>query len=311
MSRLRSTCRATEFLRDEQLTLTLHELGGYPFRSSISDALAFCSDEFEIQVEDANRLANFLVERSALLEDMGEFRDVVIGEYSVAPAFNNAPPARLFEQLVRAVALATYALGDGGRMRANTFLASGLPFKSQRELSFQISVTLAERHDGSILEPSDRLAVTVPLHKDTTSYLKALDVAALVRLGTEHALVDAFVASAVCDEADAGEKAVQIGDWINVGEDFVASASRLGFLHEPGKMQRLVRACADVLIGRNLGKSHHLRAGKGANEQQRKRDHWGAWRHDLDDEFHLHYWRSGTHVELANVVVHNDFDITY
>jgi len=311
LSRLRTTCRSANFLRDEQLTLTLHELGGYPFHSSISEALEFCSDEFDIQVEDANRLANFLIERSTLVEEIGNFHDVVIDEYSVSPVFENQPHTRLFEHLVRAVTLATYALWDGNKLKANTFLASALPTKTQKDLTFNLTVSIAERHDGEIYEPSEKLAVTFPLHKDTASYLKALDVGALLTLGTEHALVDAFVAVAVRAETDPEERAVQIREWLSLGEDFLISASCNGFLHEQGKMQRLARACADVLIGRNQAKSHHLRAGKGANEQQRTRDQWAAWRHDLDDEFHLHYWRSGNQIELANVVVHNNFDITY
>lgn len=306
LSSLRRTCRSTEFVRDGQLTLVLHELGSYPFRSSITEALSLCSDEFEIQVEDANRLANFLLERSALLEEIGGFLDVVISEFSVDPAFDPAPPEKFLEQLIRTAALAALAIPA-----ENTFLATTLASQTQPNLSFNMLLTLAEKADGSIFEPKDPLSITLPIHKDTASYLKSLNLSYLLGQGNVDALIDCCIAFAVRDEAAPAERADQLSGLINVGEDFVHSASHLGFLHEPSKMQRLIRACADILVGRNLVKSHHLRSGKGPNDAQRMRGNWGAWRHDLDDEFHLHYWRHGSVVELANVVVHNDFDITY
>lgn len=310
LSRLRTTCRSTEFVRDEQLALVLHELGSYPFRTSISEALSLCSDEFEIQVEDANRLANFLLERSSLLEDIGGFLDVVVGECSVVPAVEPAPSERFLEQLVRTAALAALAIPERGASE-NTFLATTLAPQSQPDLSFSIRVILAEKHDGSILEPTDPLNITLPIHKSTASYLRALKLPALLGRGSADALIDSCIAFAVRDEADPAERAAQLSASINVGEDFIRTASNLGFLHESSKMQRLLRTCADILVGRNLAKSHQLRSGRGANDPQRMRGDWGAWRHDLDDEFHLHYWRRGGAIELANVVVHNDFDITY
>lgn len=306
LNSLRRTCRSTEFVRDGQLTLVLHELGCYPFRSSISEALSLCSDEFEIQVEDANRLANFLLERSALLEDIGEFLDVVVGEFSAVPAFDPATPVKFLDQLIRTVALAALAIPS-----ENTFLATTLASQAQSHLSFNMLLNLAEKGDGSIIEPTDAVSITLPIHKNTANYLKSLNLLSLLGQGNSDALIDCCVALAARDEADPAERAARLSALINVGKDFVYSASCLGFFHEPSKMQRLIRACADILVGRNLAKSHHLRSGKGANDPQRMRGNWGAWRHDLDDEFHLHYWRSGDAIELSNVVVHNEFDITY
>lgn len=306
LSSLRRTCRSTEFVRDSQLTLVLHELGSYPIRPSIIEALSLCSDEFEIQVEDANRLVYFLLERSALLEDMGGFIDVVVGEFSVVPEFDPAPPEKFLKQLIRTAALAALAIPA-----ESTFLATSLVPQSQPNLSFNMTLTLVEKDDGSILEPTEPVSISLPIHKNTASYLKALNLSYLLGQENADALIDCCIAFAVRDEATPAERAAQLSGLISVGDDFVRTASRLGFLHEPSKMQRLIRACADILVGRNLAKSHHLRSGKGGNDAQRMSGNWGAWRHDLDDEFHLHYWRDGSVVKFANVVVHNDFDITY
>lgn len=311
LSRLRTTCRSTGFIRDQQLPLTLHEIGSYPFRASLTEALALCSDELDVQIEDINRLANFLVERSELIEDLGDFRDVAIGKCSVTPDFETAPAPRLLEQLTRMmalVALAEHKLAGGF---GNTFLATALAADGQDRLSFQIDVTLAEKHDGSIEEPTGSLVITLPVHLDMAGYLRVLDPSVLLQRASVDAVIDGCIAFAVRDEAEPAARAEVLSGRMSVGRDFLKSASHLGFLHEPSKTQRLLRACADILLGRNLAKSHHLRLGRGANETQRMRGDFGAWRHDLDDEFHLHYWRNGSDVEFANVVVHNDFDITY
>jgi len=43
--------------------------------------------------------------------------------------------------------------------------------------------------------------------------------------------------------------------------------------------------------------------------KERTRGRLKAWRRDIDDQYHLHYWQDGEAVELARVVVHNDFRI--
>lgn len=311
LSRLRTTCRSTGFIRDQQLPLALHEIGSYPFRAYLTEALAMCSDEFDVQVEDVNRLANFLLERSDLIEDLGDFRDVAIGDCSVIPALEGNPAPRLFAQLTRMMALVALAKQNLGPSFENMFLATTLTSEGQERLAFQIAVTLAERHDGSIAEPTEPVSITLPVHTDTSAYLRSLNLPVLLQQGSVDAVIDSCIAFAVRDEAEPAARAVSLSGMMTVGEDFLQSASRLGFLHEPSKIQRLLRACSDILSGRNLAKSHHLRSGRGANDPQRMRGNFGAWRHDLDDEFHLHYWRNGSAVEFANVVVHNDFSITY
>lgn len=311
LSRLRTTCRSTAFLRDKQLPMTLHELGCYPFRASLNEALSLCSDEFDVQIEDVNRLANFLVERSDLIEDIGGYRDVAVEKCCVTPEFQAAPPPRLLAQLTRMMALVALAKESFGRRCQNMFLVTGLVPDSQGQLSFHIVVTLAERQDGSIVELAHPLSITVPIYADTVGFLRSLNVSVLLQQADVDALIDSCVAVAVRDEAEPDVRALTLSSQTNVGKDFLQSASRLGFLHEPSKILRLLRACADILLGRNLAKSHHLRTGEGANNPQRMRGDFGAWRHDLDDEFHLHYWRKGSTVEFANIVVHNDFDITY
>lgn len=130
--------------------MVLHEVGSYPFRASLSEALAMCTEDFDVQVEDVNRLANFLLERSDLIEDLGDFRDLAVADCSVTPALDSQTAPSLFAQLARMVALVALAKNNLGLGVENMFLATALCKEEPDELSFKIDVDLAERHDGSI-----------------------------------------------------------------------------------------------------------------------------------------------------------------
>jgi len=96
-----------------------------------------------------------------------------------------------------------------------------------------------------------------------------------------------------------------------LGRQFIKSVTALGFDRDARKAELLMRACAEVALGVNLTKSHALRANAsgGSGQVQRTSDGARAMRHDLDYEYHLHYWVTADGQELAAVVVHNDFDI--
>jgi hypothetical protein len=76
--------------------------------------------------------------------------------------------------------------------------------------------------------------------------------------------------------------------------------------------ERLLRAIVETIDGENMRAVHALRTGSGGNDPQRRRrrDDAKAWRRDVDNEYHLHYWElEDGSVELASVGVHNDFSI--
>jgi len=73
---------------------------------------------------------------------------------------------------------------------------------------------------------------------------------------------------------------------------------------------RVLRAIVETLDGINLGDVHSLRTGTGGGNPQRMRGEDKAMRRDVDQEYHLHYWQCQDGiVELASIVVHNDFSI--
>lgn len=73
----------------------------------------------------------------------------------------------------------------------------------------------------------------------------------------------------------------------------------------------VVRACAETVLEESMSATHRLRTGAGAGDSQRRRgrDGAGAWRRDIDREFHLHYWQTPTGPELASVVTHAEMAI--
>lgn len=93
------------------------------------------------------------------------------------------------------------------------------------------------------------------------------------------------------------------------GEHFVQSCRELGFFHEKRKIMMLLRACSETLLQVNIKDVHWIRKGSGPESPQLKRGNDGAWRRDIDHEFHLHYWQTSRGPQFANVVLHKDLTI--
>lgn len=104
-------------------------------------------------------------------------------------------------------------------------------------------------------------------------------------------------------------------DWrtlpeFRLGDDFFRSLQGHHVMSGSGLAERLLRSIIECISHENLGATHPLRTGEGGDNPQRKRGKDLAWRRDVDYEYHLHYWECSTGiVELAKLVVHNDFSI--
>jgi len=306
ISELRSTCAFVSFWRDDKLLDVLHEENAYPFRHSLAKAFAALSPNDEFQLEDANVLATALLERSLVFEDEGNIRDIIVADASLAPDVEGEQPPCFKEQLVRALAFALPVLGDGNKLGPNVLVAMSSSDPPKRIASFTIE--MVEEADGSYKECLDRKQIEFSSYKDVDSTLTDLSIIDL--WGTQRGYADCIALQAARETVKPSDTYLRLRSRLRFGADFLSSAQVLGFLHDPKKVGRLLRAGADLLLDRNLGSSHWLRTGIGGNDPQRKRGVWYAWRHDIDHEFHLHYWRDGPQVELANLVTHNDFSIS-
>lgn len=102
----------------------------------------------------------------------------------------------------------------------------------------------------------------------------------------------------------------EFSNW-TFGTKFLQTAKDLGFIEDPLKVRMLLRSCSEIILKQNMADTHWLRTGKGGNNPQKKRkkDNAGAWRRDIDRDYHLHYWEIGNSIEFASVVIHNDMKI--
>lgn len=76
------------------------------------------------------------------------------------------------------------------------------------------------------------------------------------------------------------------------------------------KLNATLRSVSDVILGKNKQEIHWLRVGKGAKDPQVKYESFCAWRKDIDDEYHIHYWCNGQMLIFADVVPHKIVTIT-
>ncbi len=84
-----------------------------------------------------------------------------------------------------------------------------------------------------------------------------------------------------------------------------------GYSSDQTKINILLRAMVEVILGINLKDTHALRTGRGANCPQVIDGSRKAYRKNIDREFRVHYWKIGDIYEFANIAHHNDFNISY
>ena len=96
-----------------------------------------------------------------------------------------------------------------------------------------------------------------------------------------------------------------------IGKDFHSSYKDLN--PSADIVLKILRAAVATLED-EIRHTHHLRENRSGNSRVRRRigDQAQAWRRDIDEEHHLHYWkRSDGFVEFANVAFpHDNFAIT-
>lgn len=310
LTRLRASCKSIRFWQDEKLQLVLNDENCFPFRHSLEKAFDALFDPAEFQLQDVNVLANAFIQKSLVIENAGEIRDLVVKDCSLSGDPVDDRSAPFLEHICRVVALALPVLGTGQQFHPNTYIASRGRGNASEIAEATYTVEMVEKSDGSYLGASPATTVQIANFRGADPLFKEANLVAWWRKASKEGILDACAIRACCEEAEPWEAFSIAPNSLDIGKDFISSAHRLGFMHDESKIGRLLRACADLILGRNLNQSHALRVGKGPNDAQRTRGTWSAWRHDVDYEFHLHYWRSGTDLELANVVTHNEFDIS-
>lgn len=147
---------------------------------------------------------------------------------------------------------------------------------------------------------------------DAQGLIACMDECALLRNATDDSTVYLACRVALYKARGArggGADWEELSGW-RVGESFREAAQRCCRDSADSFATKLLRAVAETIDHENLAAVHWLRTGRGGNDPQKRRSGDGAvaWRRDIDDDYHLHYWRvaSGL-VELSWVGPHDDF----
>ncbi|WCH48145.1 hypothetical protein [Lysinibacillus sp. OF-1] len=94
-----------------------------------------------------------------------------------------------------------------------------------------------------------------------------------------------------------------------IGSSFIENFKKYGFFQENSKIKGVLKSITEVLTGSTLNKVHALRINEAGNSPQIEGNLGKAWRHDIDKEFHLHYWKKGNTITFASIGPHNTFSI--
>lgn len=309
ISKLRHSLSGVRIWRENSLGDVLHEVGAYPFRHSLANALGRVNPEFGFQLQDITSIATALLLRSDCLNDDCDLEDVAIDGCEINHSGETSAHYTLDHYLCRAVEYAIELFNGQSEVEKLVTVASRIPSKPIHTLLVKYQIQARSRRSGLICDTQIDRRVELQPFRGCTDALEKIDPVPCWALATHSSMVDAVGLHATA--TGVGSHFSKAKTSICFGKDFIESSRFLGFIHEPTKIRRLISCIVDISIGRNLSQSHALRKGGGPNDPQRTRENgWSAWRHDIDQEFHLHYWKKGNSIEFANVVVHNDFGIS-
>ena len=172
-----------------------------------------------------------------------------------------------------------------------------------------------ERDDlGTVASPPDYFEGEVLACDSFSGLLECIDERSVFRSAGDDSAVELACRIALFKARQArGEEP----EWENItgwriGRQFRDRAAQCSRNASDSFPAKLLRAVTEAIEGEGLRAVHAIRIGRGSNAPQRRRtrDSAKAVRRDIDDEYHLHYWKlpDGS-IELASVGPHNDLSI--
>lgn len=302
-----SQIESVNFFSNDDVVPALFDEGQYPFWDELESALTLSGYEGDFQLQDINALLQALIQKSKMLEDLAEVDELEIASFQIITDSVSVRSPRYGSHVARTVAIQAIACERGTLGAERACLASFMPPVDAQIAIHATSFCLAADHLS--VEEHNGKYYSLENHCGTKRFIENFDFLKWWEEGNERACTDALKLACFKSELSIRENEKAIVSF-SFGSQFLNSAAALGFIHDRTKAQRLVRACRASVLGENLTKTHHLRENQGANSAQRMRGEFRAWRRDIDDEFHLHYWIKDDEIEFANVVTHNNFEIT-
>jgi hypothetical protein len=174
--------------------------------------------------------------------------------------------------------------------------------------------TLTAVADTITVEMSDRSLITQQVLNQAIAILPAcggllpaIDPVTLALKGfVESALILAVINRTIEDRAI--KQITEVPKLYLLNREFAESALR-NAANNRARMDSILRAAANAVLGLDMPRAHPLRTGPGGNDRQITRGAERAWRREVTDEYRLHYWLGGSIPELGCITVHNDFHI--
>lgn len=310
LSKFRKSLSSAQVWRESSLASTLYEINAYPFKHAIENAINKVDSSFDFQLEDISLLANSLLLKSNCLNEFVDIEDVALENCFISDDPIGTRNDVLIKYLFRTVEFAFVHLGKSKGIPNSVKLTNQPMSDDAPSPVLQYQLSMASYRDGSVVCPNINRSIKLENFCGNILTLQGIDVISLWKKNDMSSLVDAISIFAANQKDISFDSLNAFKSNIKIGQSFLESCRPLGFINDNSKIRRLISACVDICINRNLNQSHWLRRGAGANESQKtRRDGACAWRHDVDQEFHLHYWKRGEIIEFSNVVVHNDFSI--
>jgi len=297
----------------EHAAVLLHRAECFPFDAP-ARALIRAADWQELEPRDIVRVATNLLDRCSTLEKHCRVGSVVARDLNMLPDLSTGSALGQLDDSTHALgctaAYSTFAqlrpgwlgilVGSGSQLNG-TVAVRGTIELIDCDPTFGTEAGLAGRH----------LDLNSQYSANFEGLLHAYDPAELWRSADAvDQLQLAFRIAFVRSMASRGQHVYMSHlPAFRFGSRFVRTLEGCGFRARGGAADRLLRSMVDALAHENLREVHALRVDKGPESPQMKRGADLAWRRDIDDEWHLHYWAGPSGIEFGIVGPHNCFDL--
>jgi hypothetical protein len=302
-----------ELLKSEpNLISILWDHGLYPERDTI-DTLIKQSGIESYSANDVVPVVDLLIERASSLEKACDIDEVLVEDTDLDPDMRghsvdiDREVERLIGIMLRAEAEQTCTGILCGTERSDL---------GGRTLSSSTCLKAVQRHFGR----STDFTEVVLTGRNQLCYLveDVLACTDMVRLWTASAE----------DDIDSRVYAIRLAIWrlsrtlgrnmewpatdcVRLHPDFIRYCRKHNFDDNAPAADRLLRACADTVVGLD-NDTHPLRSSDGGGSPQIARNADKAWRRKIDSDFRLHYWRlPDSRFEFAAIDTHHHFSIPY
>lgn len=253
------------------------------------------------QRADVYKLVGYLLDKTPKLEDCG-ISDVLVESIEYSPNILNGFSSEHNDHVDKIAAFAVL-LANSKSAKERAILTRRMPGGGRIECSSNVSIV--EAAASLLLSPGIfRAGLTCGDNQNDL----------LAAFGHEGFLQIREVKGAIClahtTRTNQSHCPLIPRDW-SIGSSFLDSVNQCNLFSNPARLNALIRTCVDVICDDNLRDTHWIRQSSGGESPQvvRHSDGSKAWRIDIDDELHLHYWKTSTGPEFSNVVMHKNMRI--